>query len=586
MIDSWLGYNHNYRIGAGEFFDMENMSSDYYPLLTPRDKRAKLISDENIRGILLTNNRLVYLAGNTLHYGAKTYDITEYVEDPSDTSDQTLLRFGAYILVYPQNVYVNLNVEGDMGNAKSKLIAPVDTTITYSMCDPEGNDYENISAGNEPPADPTDGEYWLNTSPNASGLNIWVEAMSMWQPVATTHIRVTIPGTDIASSFAVGDTVNLNSNLKDINNGSTIQAINGDSFVVLGIIPTGVTYTERTDNSWTLKVERKIPEMDFVCVSGNRVWGCHYGMDDDGKYLNEIYASRLGDFKNFYTYDGLSNDAYAVSVGEDGAWTGCVTYQGKPVFFKENYIFRIYGSYPAEYQVVVNNCRGVQTGSHRSIAILNEYLIYKSSMDIVIYDGTNPVSISKELGRERQYYEAAAGATMNKYYISMIDPLGKYYYFVYDIEHGLWEREDANTQFTEFTTSESGQVYARNKKEIYGIGANDNMAFLRKLPGEDFVKWWCETGDIGYEFPDFKKPIDISLRTFVPFNSEVQVWVSYDDGPFEEKAVVRGNAKTRTHVIAFKPLPCDHYKIKLKGHGFCRIISMTTTYDAEGGRYG
>lgn len=78
MVDTWRGYNHNYRISAGEFYDMENMSSDFYPLLTPRKKRAKLIEDTNIRGITLTGNSLVYLAGNTLHYGSKTYDLSPY----------------------------------------------------------------------------------------------------------------------------------------------------------------------------------------------------------------------------------------------------------------------------------------------------------------------------------------------------------------------------------------------------------------------------------------------------------------------------------------------------------------------------
>ena len=40
MVDTFKGYNHNLRIGDGEFFDMRNMTSDYYPVLSPRGKRG------------------------------------------------------------------------------------------------------------------------------------------------------------------------------------------------------------------------------------------------------------------------------------------------------------------------------------------------------------------------------------------------------------------------------------------------------------------------------------------------------------------------------------------------------------------
>lgn len=41
-IDSFKGYNHNRVIGEDEFYDMENMTSDEYPLLSPRKPRRKI----------------------------------------------------------------------------------------------------------------------------------------------------------------------------------------------------------------------------------------------------------------------------------------------------------------------------------------------------------------------------------------------------------------------------------------------------------------------------------------------------------------------------------------------------------------
>ena len=40
MVDVFKGYNRNLRIGDGEFFDMKNMTSDHYPVLSPRGKRG------------------------------------------------------------------------------------------------------------------------------------------------------------------------------------------------------------------------------------------------------------------------------------------------------------------------------------------------------------------------------------------------------------------------------------------------------------------------------------------------------------------------------------------------------------------
>lgn len=585
MVDTWRGYNHNYRISAGEFYDMENMSSDFYPLLTPRKKRAKLIEDTNIRGITLTGNSLVYLAGNTLHYGSKTYDLSPYTgnQDGKEKAEQQLLRFGAYILIFPLNIYVNLTDDADIGQMSSSYTVPQGVTITYTMCDPDGEDYENIVSGVAPPENPVDGMYWLNTSQNESGLNIWVESLSMWQPVATTYMRMEIPGANLSDYFAEGDTVTMNTGVEDINAGSTIRLIDYEYMVITGILPEGVTFSETTDAVWTVTIDRKIPELDYVCTSGNRVWGCHYGDDGHGKILNEIYASKLGDFKNWYTYDGISTDSYAVSVGEDGYWTGAISYQGRPVFFKENAIFRIYGSYPSEYQLVTSNARGVQRGSWKSLTVLNEYLVYKSAADIVIYDGSYPTSISKDLGRENLYYDAVAGATLNKYYIQMQDAMGHQFYFVYDMDTDIWEREDADITIRAFTTTESGQIFAHTGSEIYGIGANDNMLFMNTLPGEDMVHWWAETGDIGYEYPDHKRVTKIALRAYIPYNAEIQVLVSYDDHPYEEKTVLRGSGSIRTQTAEFNMMPCDHYRLKFAGHGACRIYTMTTTLETEDG---
>ncbi len=40
MIDVFGGYNHNLRIGEGEFYDMKNLTSSDYPVLSTRPQRG------------------------------------------------------------------------------------------------------------------------------------------------------------------------------------------------------------------------------------------------------------------------------------------------------------------------------------------------------------------------------------------------------------------------------------------------------------------------------------------------------------------------------------------------------------------
>ena len=103
-----------------------------------------------------------------------------------------------------------------------------------------------------------------------------------------------------------------------------------DYIVVIGILDT----TQTISNSIT--IERRMPSMDFVTESENRLWGCRYGTANNGEVVNEIYSSKLGDFKNWNCFMGLSTDSYVASCGTDGQFTGAITHLGYPLFFKEN----------------------------------------------------------------------------------------------------------------------------------------------------------------------------------------------------------------------------------------------------------
>ena len=88
----------------------------------------------------------------------------------------------------------------------------------------------------------------------------------------------------------------------------------------------------------------------------NRIWGA------EGK---TIYASALGDPTN-YVYDGVSTDSYAVAVGTEGEFTGCIAYSSTVLFWKENCLHKVLGSYPAQYEIYTYTVPGIQKGSEKS----------------------------------------------------------------------------------------------------------------------------------------------------------------------------------------------------------------------------
>jgi hypothetical protein len=314
-----------------------------------------------------------------------------------------------------------------------------------------------------------------------------------------------------------------------------------------------------------------MPNMDFIIESENRLWGCRYGTDISGNVVNEIYASKLGDFKNWNCFMGLSTDSYAATVGTDGKFTGAITHLGFPLFFKEGFVHKIYGNYPANYQIQTTACRGVQKGCSKSLAIVNEILYYKSRSAVCAYDGSLPVEMSSALG-DVVYSNAVAGTIGNKYYISMMDASGKYHLFVYDSARGMWHRED-NTQAVAFCNCR-GELYYIDKadgkiKTILGSGD----------AAEEKIKWRAESGIIGTSSPDKKYISRLDIRLSIEVGTTIDIYIQYDScGEWEHIHQMLG-ANLRSFSIPIRPQRCDHLQLRIDGEGSAKIFSITKSIE-------
>lgn len=578
VVEEFRGYNHNLRIGDGEFYDMKNLTSSYYPVLAPRCKRGVYeypegSSESHTPNGLISKDALCYVDGTKLFINNKEIVGLELSDSPKQ-----LISMGAYIIIMPDKKYVNTKDFTDMGNIEASFPSTEGETltVTYEMCKIDGTVYEDVVKSSTAPENPTNMQYWIDTSSTPHILKQYSETSSVWNQVATCYIRISAP--NIAANFKQYDAVKISGlpvdqvpQLKDLEGVISVlwdayhdeENPTNDYIVVIGFLDEVITYESQ------LRLEQKMPVMDFIIESGNRLWGCRYGENIDGQIVNEIYASKLGDFKNWNCYMSISTDSWYASVGTDGQWTGAITHLGYPLFFKENYVHKVYGNYPANFQIQTTACRGVQKECSKSLAIVNEVLYYKSRGGICAYDGSLPTEMSSALG-EISYSDAVGCGHNNKYYISMKDTEGMYNLFVYDAKKGMWHKED-EIKIDDFCSCD-GELYAISNEKIItllGSGKKDS----------DAVKWMAETGVIGMYTPDKKYISRLNIRMSLDTGSKIYFYVQYDSfGEWKQLCTMIGTS-LRTFTVPVKPHRCDHFRLRIVGEGDVRIYSITKTLE-------
>lgn len=550
-VITFRGYNHNPRIGSGEFYDMENLTSDLYPLLSPRKSRGFYAAGAGISG-LTAKDQLCYTDGSAIFIGQEKVDLG------LSPGDKRLISLGAYILIFPDKMYINTLDLTDRGSLEAAVTAE---GAQACMCDLSGAPLENVTVGASVPEDVT--LLWLDTA--AGALKQYSVSTGQWV-AQTPYVKFSAPG--LGAPFAAGDGVELSglegTAAAELEGTAVILSRGEDYIVITGILEESLTL------SAPLTLERRVPELDLCIPSGNRLWGCRYGKDRKGNTVNEIYASKLGDFKNWACFQGISTDSYRAECGADGAFTGAIDHLGYPLFFKEGYLLKIWGSEPASFRVQATPCRGVQRGSEGSLAIVGETLYYKSRLGVCAYDGSLPTQISACLGQV-PYSAAVAGAHGSKYFISMADQEGRYHLFVYDVERRLWHRED-NTQAAAFASFGSDLYYLDRAdgriKTILGSGAKT----------DEVVSWMAQTGLLGVTGKGTTYISRLTLRLQLGLGSSLSVYIEYDSqGRWQHLRTLRGTS-LNSFDLPIRPNRCDHFRLRLEGKGEARIFSMSRVW--------
>lgn len=619
MTASFGGLNRRPVIADGEFFDMQNLTSDDAPLLSVRPKRGIPFPHTEqtkpaaiaVRGAGgLGVDQAVWLDGTVLHYGLSwTLDLAEYGMT-DDNTERRLVAMGAYIIVFPDMIYVNAVETADGG-----AVAPTDVgkiedeyvnksnRFRLEVCDYEGKVATFIQATE--PTEAVNGDTWHETGSGAK-LRRYDEDRGEWYEIEP-HLRLTVymyasdmlgwvvqPIT-MKSMIQAGDALRFSGIHPSID--GVKMAIRTETYanmensvlaiIVKGIIPESVIETDATSDK-PVTIERPIPVMDHLIEAGNRLWGCRYGDDGSGHFVNEIYCSASGDFYRWILGDVTNDDSpVTFSVGADGGFTGAVTFQGYPTFFKEHTMFRISGYGASGFAVNDTPCVGVARGAHKSLAVVGNALYYKGPTAVMGFDGSAPVSVSERLGKLTGYTRAVGGACGDKYYLSLYGQKGQgAVLYAMDTTQGVWHKEDATE--VESMASVSGNMYfirvlrkvvaeeetvTHEIRTVTPLSAND--------PTETApVRWYAETGIIGLDTPDTKYISKLSIRMDLEAGASVRVSVEYDSSGYWKQIGARETVSLKTVTMPIVPMRCDHMRLRLEGVGGCKVYSITKTLKA------
>lgn len=506
------GLNLTAGAGDGELRDMRNLTSDHYPLLATRAARLKYHDLDKPGGVFSWDGLCWVEDGKFYFRGEQKGTVSAGIK--------TFASMGAYIIILPDKCYYNVDTDA-FGSMEAKWNG---TYLVFR----DGKLYGEDAKAN---------------AIQAAGVN--------W-----------------ADYFKQGDAVTISGCVTHPGNNKTvvIREIDGDKLYFYEntfTIPEkemeeGYGYAENTQ----MKVERTVPDLKHMCQNENRLWGCTD---------TTIYASKLGDIFNWNVYDGLDTDAYAVDTGSAGAFTGCISYGGYPTFFKEDHIYKVYGSVPSNFEVLGSATLGLAEGCSDSLAIAGETLFYLGRNGIMAYTGGIPQPMGAVFGTKR-FRSAVGGSDGLKYYVSMQDDVGVWGLYVYDTQTGLWHKED-EVHITHFTRWAGNLYLLTEAGELWIAGnANDPPA---DTTAEGRIEWFAEFSDFTEDDPNKKGLSKIQIRLELDNGAEVKVFVMYDsDGEWVQAGHAIGESIKRSYYLPVIPRRSDHYRLKLTGTGGCRVHSL------------
>ena len=547
--------------------------------------RAACPADGDFRFVYNQYRNRWILAGGTLSFPASAVDVVPAPEngDAIEVRVRTLLHgdqprslvsLGGWVCVFPDGLYANtvrlaagMAMRADLDWGSIEVMN--ECTAGHMVFEPCGADgvARTVAWSSTAP----EGGFWVDTSEETPAVRAWSQSEGLWREVQS-YVKCSIPG--IAKGVYPGDAVTLSSRLSTEQGGEAevMAVLNGEAQVldafhdfgaggraegtddwilISGLISQRRTYDQAESDRSFVILQRTLPEMDFVVSCQNRLWGCRCGGG-----VNELYGSKLGDFRNWSVFEGLSTDSYRVSRGSGGPFTGAAVLGGCPLFFREDRLEKIYPAASGAHGVVTVSLNGIAPKASNSAVVIRDRLYYRARDGFCCYTGTLPVRISDAL--EGEFLgRTAAGALGEDYCAAMEDERGMPHLFVYHTDTGLWDRED-DENFAG-TYPSGGRLY-------YHAYRGGPLRCIGEAKDSDGVTWSAETGSLGPILCTKRYVSRLQLEGRLDPGSELRVYLSWDGGEWTLAGSFHADRR-RAALFPIYPRRSGGVRLRLEGTG-------------------
>ena len=459
FTQQFLGYNHNLRTSEGEFYDMSNMSTDHFPVISTRQGEQELTALlGNPNGLWqYAPDTLMAVAGNQLRIGITKDSIGEIVAESSQylaDSEKSFATIGAYTVIMPDKVIFN-----SVTNQLSRIVQSFSNTsydgqyliLQMIPCDIEGVSI-TYEANATAPVDKT--VYWYDTVNNiykkySTSMEQWIQVESPYMkliPRISAEENAYVAPEDTLSDNAIKAKQELSeffgslSPLDTVSYSGDKDATSDSQFFDYVVYGTGteedtsyiIISMVGVESVTSFTIRTKCPDLDHLIALNNRVWGV-------SNSTHEIFACKLGDPTQWFNYAGIASDSYAVSLGfADEVTAGCA-YNNYIHFFTEDKIIKIYGDYSSNYQMYTARTDGVVSGGHDTVVQVEGILFYVSPIGVMAYDGSLPYFRGQKFAPNYLNGKTVvAGRDGTKYCLSVSENGKGDGVFVFDTKYGLW----------------------------------------------------------------------------------------------------------------------------------------------------
>ncbi len=508
---------------AGVVADMVNLSPRMAPALAVRHPRSLFMTARDsttAHGMAMLGNVLYFVQGSTLY--ASTEELVATAVGTVSDTDKLFAVFGDRLIILPDKVYVD---------AADGALHPMEL---------DTGEIDSI-------------EFSLDTVTLPKGMT--------WTSLG----------------FEAGDGIYV------LNADDVTPAPEGQYGIAriqgrVAYLTSGIS-TEYVSRA---RIKRLVPDMDSLCVCGERLYGCR------GK---DIYISASGSALNWNgTGTSTATASLTLHTRTEGNFTACAPWQGYVVFFKPGRICKLLGSRTDSFTLNDTPAPGIPAALAGTLCEVGGALYYHGLSAVYRYAGQYPERVGH---LTNAVVTAGCGGTDGlSYYVAVstgIGMTGSWRQYVYAPDAGAWYAEDALHPVAMLyregflcTQDHTGRIWLSASD-----GRRAETSFAETpLYGHLLAAVTFES-DHSFE-PEGYRPVNLFIRATAVDGAEMRVLAAFADGLIPQDATsakavelghITGAMNDRLVRIPLHPRRCDSVRLRLELTGSWVIHAVTWEYE-------